>query len=76
MYEESKKLGGEVISTLGFQMRNKEWVKNTSIKNQDTLAVLEDDRVLNDVYLAKYLPDFRLGAKSLIPCRVVSVQVK
>ena len=64
------------MSTLGFQRRNKECIKNTFIKNQDTLAVPENDRVLNDVYLAKYLPDFSLGAKSIIPCRAVSAQVK
>lgn len=29
VYKESKKLGGETISTIGFHRRNEEWVKTT-----------------------------------------------
>lgn len=46
-YEKSKKLSGKVIIALGFHMRNKEWVKTTFIKNQDTLVAPKCDKVLN-----------------------------
>lgn len=58
VYKESKKLEGETITALGFYRRNGEWVKTTFIKNQDTLEALEDDEVLNDVYLADQLSNF------------------
>lgn len=66
-YEKSKKLSGKVIIALGFHMRNKEWVKTTFIKNQDTLVAPKCDKVLNDVYSIDQLPDSRLGASSQKP---------
>lgn len=74
VYKESEKLGGETISTIGFHKRNEEWVKTTSIKNQDTLVAPEDDRVLNDVYSANQLLDFWLGARAQDPKLHVATQ--
>lgn len=50
-----------------FHRRDGEWVKTTLSKNQDTLVTPEDDQVLNEVYPADQLPDFKLGARPQVP---------
>lgn len=50
-----------------FHRRDREWVKTTLSKNQDTLVTLEDDQVLNEVYPTDQLPDFKLGARPQVP---------
>lgn len=59
IYDESKRLGSEIILGIGFHRSNGEWVKVTSSKNEDTLLAPEDDCILNDIYSANQLPDFR-----------------
>lgn len=63
VYDESKRLGGEIILGIRFHKRNGEWVKVTSSKNENTLLASEDDHMLNDIYSADQLPDFCLGAR-------------
>lgn len=54
----TKKLGGEAIIALGFDKRRGQWVKTSSVKNRDTLVAAEDDRMLNNIYMADEFPDF------------------
>ena len=58
VYDESKRLGGEIILSIRFHKRNGEWVKVTSSKNDNTLLALKDDHMLNDIHSADQLPDF------------------
>ena len=62
----TKKLGGEVLTTLGFDKRRGQWVKISSVKNRDALVAAEGDWMLNNIYMADELPDFRLGARTQI----------
>ncbi|KAH9715535.1 Integrase catalytic domain-containing protein [Citrus sinensis] len=59
---ETRRIGPEAMTSIGFSMKNREWIKTSNSKNQDTLIAPEDDRMLNDVYPPDKLPDFRLGA--------------
>ena len=63
VYLETRKLGREIISAIGYFKKRGKWEKTTSFKNEDTLFALEDDCMLNDVYSEDELPDFRLGAR-------------
>ena len=67
IYVETKKLGREIISGIGFYLRQGKWIKVTSSKNEDTLGAPDDNRMLNDVYSEDELPDFRLGARPRAP---------
>ena len=69
VYDETKRLGGEIILGIGFHRRNGEWVNITSYKNEDTLLGPEDDCLLNDIYYVDQHPDFRLGSKPRVPCQ-------
>lgn len=67
MYDETKRLGGEISLRIGFHWRNGEWLKITPSKNEDTILTLDDDRLFNDIYSTNRLPDFRLGARPRVP---------
>jgi len=67
VFLETRKLGRDIISAIGFFKKRGKWEKTTSSKNEATLIAPEDDRMLNDVYSEDELPDFRLGARSRIP---------
>ncbi|KAH9750874.1 hypothetical protein KPL71_014049 [Citrus sinensis] len=67
VFLETRKLGREIISAIGFFKKRGKWEKTTSSKNEDTLLAPEDDRMLNDVYSEDELPDFRLGTRSRVP---------
>lgn len=51
-------------------------MKTTSSKNEDTLVVLKDDSMFNDIYFAYQLPNLILGARLRVPCRATATQVK
>ena len=72
VYVETKKMGREIISGIGFHWRQGKWIKVTSSKNEDTLVALDDNRMLNDVYSEDEFPDFRLGARPRAPHRAVA----
>ena len=61
-YMETRRIGPEAMTSIGFSRMNGEWIKTKNSKNQDTLIAPEDDRMLNDVYPPDKLLDFRLGA--------------
>ena len=61
MYDETKRLRGEIILGISFHKHNGEWLKITSSKKEDTLLVPEDDCLFNDIYSIDNT-DFRLGA--------------
>ena len=63
VYVETKKMGGEIISRIGFHWRQGKCIKIKSSKNKDTLVAPDDNCMLNDVYSKDKLPDFRLGAR-------------
>ncbi|KAH9696622.1 hypothetical protein KPL71_023234 [Citrus sinensis] len=67
VFLETRKLGRDIISAIGFFKKRGKWDKTSSSKNEATLIAPEDDRMLNDVYSEDELPDFRLGAKPRIP---------
>ena len=67
VFLETRKLGREIISAIGFFKKRGKWEKTTSSKNEATLIAPEDDRMLNDVYSEDELPDFRLGARPRVP---------
>ena len=69
VYKETKRIGPEAMTSMGFSQKNGEWIKTSNSKNQDTLVGSEDDRMLNDVYPPDQLPDFRLGAYPSPPRR-------
>lgn len=58
-FDTSKKLGDELILSLGFDCKNGEWVKDSLIKNRYTLIAPSDRRMLNDVVPVDQLPDCR-----------------
>ena len=62
VYKETKWIGPEAMSSIGFSRKNDQWIKTKSSKNRDTLNAPDDDRMLNDVYPTDQLLDFRLGA--------------
>ena len=70
VYVETKKLGREIISGIGFHLRQGKWIKVTSSKNDDTF--LDDNRMLNDVYSEDELPDFRLSTRPRAPHRAAA----
>ena len=72
VYVETKKMGREIISGIGFHWRQGKWIKVNSSKNEDTLIVLDDNRMLIDVYSEDELPDFRLGARPRAPRRAAT----
>lgn len=76
VYVETKKLGRQDITTIGFHKRNREWVKTTLSKNQDIFIAQEDDRVLNNVYLADQLLDFRVEARPQVLRAAASAQTE
>ncbi|KAH9697929.1 hypothetical protein KPL71_023812 [Citrus sinensis] len=76
VYDDSKRLGREIVLEIGFHRRNGEWVKTTSSKNEDTLLASEDNSMLNDIYFADKLPNFRLGARPRVPHRATTTQAK
>ena len=61
-YMETRRIGPEAMTSIGFSRKSGEWIKTKTSINRDTLIALEDDRMLNDVYPPDKLPDFRLGA--------------
>ena len=58
VYVETKKMGREIISRIGFHWRQGKCIKIKSSKNKDTLVAPDDNRTLNDVYSDDKLPDF------------------
>ena len=58
VYVESKKIGREIISGIGFHRRQGKWINVTSSKNEDTLVDPDDNCMLNDVYFEDELLDF------------------
>ncbi|KAH9791779.1 homogentisate geranylgeranyltransferase [Citrus sinensis] len=68
-YTETKRIGPEDMSSIGFSRRNGKWIKTSTSKNRDTLIAPEDDRMLNDVYSPEQLSDFKLGAHPPPPRR-------
>ena len=64
VYKETKRIGLEAMTSIGFSRKNGKWIKTSISKNRDTLVAPEDDRMLNDIYPPDQLPDFRLGAHS------------
>ena len=61
-YTETKWIGPEAMTNIGFSRRNGKWIKTATSKTRDTLIAPEDDWMLNDVYSPDQLLDFRLGA--------------
>ncbi|KAH9648550.1 Integrase catalytic domain-containing protein [Citrus sinensis] len=59
---ETRRIGPEAMTSIGFSRKNGVWIKTSNSKNRDTLIAAEDDRMLNDIYPLDQLPDFRLGA--------------
>ena len=76
VYDETKRLGREIILEIGFHKRNGEWVKTASSKNEDTLLASKDNSMLNDIYFADKLPNFRLGARPRVPLQATATQAK
>ncbi|KAH9698155.1 hypothetical protein KPL71_023904 [Citrus sinensis] len=72
VFLETRKLGRDIISAIGFFKKCGQWEKTTSSKNEDTLLAPEDDRMLNDVYSEDELPDFCLGARPRVPRRAAA----
>ena len=72
VYVETKKLVREIISGIGFHLKQGKWVKVTSSKNEGTLVALDDSRMLNVVYSEDELPDFRLGSRPRAPSRAAA----
>ena len=68
-YIETKRIGPEAMTSIGFSRRNGKWIKTATSKNWDTLIAPEDDRMLNDVYSPDQLLDFILGAHPPPPRR-------
>ncbi|KAH9649255.1 Integrase catalytic domain-containing protein [Citrus sinensis] len=66
---ETRRIGLEAMTSIGFSRKNGEWIKTSNSKNRDTLIAPEDDRMLNDIYPPNQLPDFRLGAHPHPPRR-------
>ena len=75
VYVETKKLGREIISGIGFHWRQGKWIKVTSSKNEDTLVAPDDNRMLNDIYSEDELPNFRLGARLRAPRRAAAASI-
>ena len=69
IFMETKMLGREIISGIGFHLKQGKWVKVSFSKSEDTLVALDDNRMLNDVYSDDELPDFRLGTQPRTPRR-------
>ena len=65
-------MGREIISGIGFLLKQGQWVKVSSSKNADTLVAPDDNRMLNDVYSEEELPDFRLGTRPRAPRRAAA----
>lgn len=59
---ETRRIGPEAMTSIGFSRKNGVWIKTINSKNQDTLIAPEDDRMLNDIHPLDQLPDFRFGA--------------
>ena len=72
VFVETKKLGMEIISGIGFHLKQDKWVKVSSSKNEDTLVAPDDNHMLNDVYSEDELPDFRLGTRPRAPRRAAA----
>ncbi|KAH9745941.1 hypothetical protein KPL70_004261 [Citrus sinensis] len=66
---ETRQIGPEAMTSIGFSRKNGVWIKTSNSKNRDTLIAAEDDRMLNDIYPSDQLPDFRLGAHHSPPRR-------
>ena len=62
LYKETKRIGPEAMTSIGFSRKNGERLKTSISKNQDTLVASEDDQMLNNVYSPDQLLDFRLRA--------------
>ena len=58
-FDTSKKLGDDLILSLGFDCKNGESVKDSSIKKRYTLIAPSDRRMLNDVVPVDQLLNFR-----------------
>ena len=72
-YTETKWIGPEAMTSIGFSKRNGKLIKTSTSKNRDTMIASEDDRMLTDIYTLDQLPDFRLGTHAPPPCqRIVS----
>ena len=61
VFKETKRIGPEAMTSIGFSQKNGEWIKTSNSKNRDTFIAPEDHRMLNDVYHPDQLPNFRLG---------------
>ena len=72
VYNETRKLGREIMSAIRFFKKRRKWKKTTSSKNEDTLIAPEVDHMLNDVYSEDELLDFRLGARPCAPHRAAA----
>ena len=66
---ETRRIGPEAMTSIGFSRKNGEWIKTKNSKNRDTLIAPANDRMLNDVYPPDKLLDFRLGAHPHPPRR-------
>ncbi|KAH9686494.1 hypothetical protein KPL70_014367 [Citrus sinensis] len=66
---ETRRIGPEAMTSIGFSRKNGQWIKTSNSKNRDTLIAAEDDWMLNDIYPPDQLPDFRLGAHPPPPRR-------
>lgn len=54
---ETRRIGPEAVTSIGFSRKNGVWIKTSNSKNPDTLIAAEDDRMLNDIYTPDQLPD-------------------
>ena len=72
VFVETKKLGREMISGIGFYLKQGKWVKVSSSKNEDILVAPDDNRMLNEVYSEDELLDFRLGTRPHAPRRAAA----
>ncbi|KAH9670869.1 Integrase catalytic domain-containing protein [Citrus sinensis] len=66
---ETRRIGPEAMTSIGFSRKNGVWIKTSNSKNRDTLIAAKDDRMFNDIYRPDQLPDFRLRAHSHPPRR-------
>ena len=49
-YTETRQIGSEAMTSIGFSRKNGQWINTKNSKNWDTLIAREDNRMLNDIY--------------------------
>ena len=69
VYTQTKRIGWEAMTSIGFSRKNGQWIQTKNSKNWDTSIAPEDDRMLNNIYPPDQLPNFRLGAHPPPPRR-------